>query len=287
MTTSAFEHRKVESSHVSGCVFACLVAVFVAAGCATQSGETSADLDKSGSNSLEQFRLAVAANPEKTQLHYEYANALFDERLFMPALTEYQICVAQDPLHSRAYSNLGLCLKIIGNTTDAIEAYRTSLKLEPDHPVTLSSLSRTLAELGSYNDLIECTTKLIELKPDDIWVISTHANTLCKLERHEEAISFYERLLKLDPGNSDDYYNLGLCYYHTGEMQSALREWQTALAYNPKHPSVHRGMTVLYWKLKDYERAWSAVEKCQILGIPLDPEFIRKLQNDSGKVGPK
>jgi len=45
-------------------------------------------------------------------------------------------------------------------------------------------------------------------------------------------------------------------------------------------------LAVAYWQRGDYTQSRLAVIDCQSRGIPLDPEFIRQLQEDSGQVGP-
>jgi tetratricopeptide (TPR) repeat protein len=107
------------------------------------------------------------------------------------------------------------------------------------------------------------------------------------LGRYQDAATTFKRVIQLDPGMSSDYYNLGLCYLELENYDTALTTWLTALAYNPDNASARKGLAVAYWKRGDYEQAWQAVVDCQTRGIPLDPQFIEQLQQDSGQVGPE
>ncbi len=117
-----------------------------------------------------------------------------------------------------------------------------------------------------------------------VW--SQLANLLFRQEQYEDAARAYKEVIRLDPGRSSDYYNLGLCYLDLEKYDAALTTWLTALAYNPDNASARKGLAVAYWHRGDYKQAWDAVVDCQTRGIPLDPEFIRQLQEDSGQVGP-
>lgn len=245
-------------------------------------GKRDAQLQKE----LEQLQEQVEANPSDADLRYQLANAHFDLGRIVDAATAYQETVRLDPNHARAWCNLGLCYRRLGNIDTARQAYERSLKIAPDDVTTLNNYVVLLSAQGDMQAMEMPLKRLSELKPDNAQAQSDYANLLFTMERFAEAADAYKKVITIDPGNTADYYNLGLCYYNTGDPNSALLTWLSALAYDTKNPSVREGIAVLYWERGDYDKAWEAVRECERLGIALKPEFLEHLRRDSGQTGP-
>jgi len=261
-----------------------LLLVF-AAGCAGSGGKR-VDAAVPPEKRLADARKAVARHPNDPDALYRMGNALFDLQRYQDAATAYEGVLAIDPKHVAAHVNLGLSLKRLNRLPEAIAHYEAALALAPDDRVTLCDLAAAQESKGDLEEAAKTLSRLVELQPDDIQVLSRQANVLFKLGRYDEAAGVFEKVIKKDPGLSDDYYNLGLCHFHQANYDAALRTWLAALAHEPRNRSVNKGLAVLYWKRHEYRQAWEAVARCRSMGIPLDPEFLDNLRNDSGLSGP-
>lgn len=266
----------------------------VLAGCATtpQKAAPGAEAAAAGPRakleaSAAQLQEAVGQDPDNADLHYKLGNTLFDLLRYEDARTEYEAAVRLAPDHASAHTNLGLCLKRLGRLPEAVAAYRRALEIDPKDATTLRNLIIALEAQGDLEQVAVETQRLADLQPDDVRVQSQYANALFQLKRYREAAQGFEKVLRLDPGLPGDYYNLGLCYYCIEDWNAALTAWLAALAHDPRNPAVKKGLTALYWKRGEYKQAWDAVAQCQAMGIPLDPDFIRNLQKDSGQDGPQ
>jgi tetratricopeptide (TPR) repeat protein len=270
-----------------------LAVVLVGVGCATHAPK---DKAKKGTpppepiakltQALEQAQEAARQDPNNAELQYKLGNALFDLRRYDEARGAYENAVRLAPNHRSAHSNFALCLKRLGRLPEAIEQYRAALALDANDVTTLNNFIIALEENGDWEGAAKELNRLAELRPDNIQVLTHRANVLFRLKRYSEAATAFEKVLQLDPGRADHYYNLGLCHFCKENWDAALATWLTAVAHDSKNPSANRGLAVVYWKRAEYKRAWEAVARCQALGVPLDPEFIRDLQRDSGQMGP-
>ncbi len=268
--------------------------LLTALGCATASDKAAS---KAGTppdtpvaklvQSFEQARDAVRQDPENAELRYKLGNTLFDLLRYAEAKTEYEAAIRLDPGLGPAYTNLGLCLKRLGRLPEAADAYRHALAIDPNDVTTLRNLILVLETQGDFDKAIIEIERLVRIQPDDVRVQSQYANALFRVRRYKEAAQVFERVLRLDPGLPGDYYNLGLCYYCLEDWDAALTSWLAALAHDPRNASVNKGLATLYWKRGEYKQAWDAVVQCQAMGVPLEPDFIRNLQRDSGQDGPQ
>lgn len=263
------------------------LALCIGYGCATPGPKEpkAAPPSPQGAKILE-AQAAVAQDSANPELQYRFGNALFDAGRYAEARRAYEQAVALKPDYAAALCNLGLCLRLLGQTSDAIAAYTRALELEPNDETTLTNLIAAHRALGEHDETIPLLRRLAELRPQDVLVRSELANILFRNGDYAGAEAVFKEVIELDPGMSSDYYNLGLCYLELGNLDEALTTWLTALAYDPNNISVRKGLAVLYWKRGEYEKAWQAVVDCQTRNIPLDPEFMARLQDDSGQIGP-
>jgi len=275
------------------CGLLIVAAVLVGAGCATHGpqgkakrGTPPAEPIAKLTRALEEAQEAARQDPNHADFQYKLGNALFDLRRYDDARGAYENAIRLAPNHGSAHSNLALCLKRLGKLPEAIEQYRAALALDANDVTTLNNYIIALGENGDWEGAAKELSRLVELRPDNIQVLTHRANVLFRLKRYSEAAAGFEKVLQLEPGRADHYYNLGLCHFCMENWDAALATWLTAVAHDSKNPAANRGVAVVYWKRGDYKRAWTAVARCQTLGIPLDPEFIRDLQRDSGQMGP-
>ena len=94
---------------------------------------------------------------------------------------------------------------------------------------------------------------------------------LAKQGDYTEAIALLSQLIDRHPQNAVDYNNRGLIYFQSGELQKALRDYNTALQLNPNLASAYNNRANYYAAcgelaaaITDYDRA-----------IDLNPSHVR------------
>lgn len=288
MRMRAFNPRRLGAwgAGASGCGFlVCLLA-----GCTTVEGGGTEGLREGGEGELLRRVVALeaaAAVGADAEVWYRFGNALFDLGRFDRAAEAYLDAVGLAPDHASAYCNLGLCYRLLGDLPKAVAAYRRSLSIEPDNETTLRNLVTGLEAWGEVEEAVGYLARLAELRPDDVRVYSDLGASFFGLGRFGEAARAFERVVELDPGVAEGRYRLGLCHFYLEDWDGALAAWSTALAHDGENGALRKGLAVVYWRRGEYGRAWAAVAECQKRGVPLDPDFIRRLQEDSGQVGPE
>jgi Flp pilus assembly protein TadD len=228
-------------------------------------------------------RKAIEKAPQDPGLFYKLGNLLFDMGRYSEAAQAYQQTVTLKPDHANGYTNLGLSLRRVGQFRAAIGAYEYALDLTPGDPDTLRNLIVAADLAGDAERALNARKRLVEADPKDTKARAELAKLYFESGQYQEAALVYARIIELDPGHAGDHYILGRCHYFTEQPEAAETAWKKALDCDPKHPSTNRGLATLYWARGDFERAWMMVDRCQTLGIPVDPAFLQTLQRDSGR----
>lgn len=266
-------------------VLTLLLFAVLATGCATDKAKKT----KSGHGVIDRLktaREALAKAPDNPERNYQYGNALFDVGSFGEAAQAYEHALQLDPAMAKAYTNLGLAFRRLGEVEAAMGAYAQALELTPDDLTTWENLRVATELLGDPDRAGRCLERLGALKPSSPDAQIRQAELLYQVERYEEAARAYERILAARAGDPEDYYVLGLCWFSARQWDAAEAAWKRGLERDPRNPSIHKGLAVLYWTKGDKAGARKEADTCQQLNIPLDPEFLQNLDTPAGEPKP-
>ncbi len=265
---------------------ALVLCVLIVAGCAT-TPEPEADPVPTGlTERLGYLRTKTAEQPQNADLHYQYGNALYDFGNYGEAMLAYQRTVELAPQRADAWANLGLTLRRLGEIKAAIGAYETALDFSPEDADLWREVLRLAETTQDVARMQRCLAQLSMLQPEDTAVLAASAALSLQSGAYADAAAAYEKLIARDPGIANDHFNLGLCRYELDDPAAAEAAWTRAIAIDPAHPAANRSLAALYWETARYDAAWAAVAQCNAQGIPLDPAFLRTLQQDSGRMTP-
>lgn len=90
-----------------------------------------------------------------------------------------------------------------------------------------------------------------------------------KKMRLNEAIERFNAAIERDPFYEAPYYNIGLVYYHQGDMARAITWCKKALSLNPNHMKSHAVLGTAYMVINDKERAKKHFQRVK----ELDPDY--------------
>jgi tetratricopeptide (TPR) repeat protein len=128
-----------------------------------------ADLLEKGkiSESIEQFRLAVANDPKNPDTIYLLAHILQLTGSDQEATKLYHDILIHSPSYARAHSNLGDILWRSGNKEAALKEFKEAVRINPSNPHFALRSAIALFENGDHKDAIELLQKTCILHPKD------------------------------------------------------------------------------------------------------------------------
>ncbi len=155
------------------------------------------------------------------------ATELFDRGNITGAISLYRQALTLNPVHSEAYTNLGLCYEKLGEMDSAMTMEKLAYAVNPYNKIILSNLGYVHFRSGNYVRAEECWMQAMAmdstLKNPRIWLLSLYR------ERGQE--DKYEKfLMRLSHRDDNPDKVLGLlgAYYlehgQYGKAETALKE---------------------------------------------------------------
>jgi tetratricopeptide (TPR) repeat protein len=268
--------RRIWDMRLSGPIAAAVLLAWLS-GCAT-TPEAQPEPPATRVEQLAKAREALLAQPDNAQLHLDYGDQLAALGNNAEALRAYERAVEKQPDYTPAFLKLAGALKKLGRHTAAIGAYETVLDHDPQNREALEGLMVCAEATGDVERLLEAAARFAELPPQTAESLAGYAALLLQFEYYEEAGDAYEQVIALDGAQAADHYNLGLCRYHTGDLDAAEAAWRQAVALHPQHAGANRGLAVIAYDRGDYDAAWEQVRVCTQKGIGMDAAFLKALE---------
>jgi tetratricopeptide (TPR) repeat protein len=154
-------------------------------------------------SALEQYKAAVAKNPEDAESHSNLGQILV--RLGKPAeaIPHFEKAIALIPDRWAYRFNLARALSVLGKWDEAIASYRQAQQLFPNDYATTFNLALTLHKKGDDQAAVEEYKKAIALSPSDASFHFALALSYERLQRRTDAVAAYEEYLRLAPAAGD------------------------------------------------------------------------------------
>lgn len=120
--------------------------------------------------------------------------------------------------------------------SDALVTAREGVAAYPDHPVLRTSLAVLLEGSGQVGEAEAHLRHALGEDPTIPQISKNLGDLLYRAARWEEAEEAYARAATLAPELGDDlFFKLGNLACRRGDLPSARRHWEEALAMNPEH----------------------------------------------------
>jgi tetratricopeptide (TPR) repeat protein len=116
-----------------------------------------------------------------------------------------------------------------------LEHLRALGYLDTESPRGDRNMAALHFEAGRYAEAVEAYAKLAEENPKDAALRASLAGALGALGRYDESLVQLGLAIELDPLNPEAYHNRGVIYERQSKPQEALKEYETALRYNPQY----------------------------------------------------
>lgn len=246
-----------------------------------------------------EYQAAMALDTADVELHYKLGQALFYDKRYNEALTEYQIA-ARDPDFAPAYYGLGNLLYLSGAADrrryeEAKAPLETYVKLAPDDPKGWSVLGRLQYNLASERDKSQATLEKAVAMGDKNKETYTFlgrryadskdwdkaldafrkgdpgpkeqliiAQIWAFKQQPDSAAAIYNGIITKDSTTADARFAMN----ELGKMRFGQKDWQGALGYfqrrialDPNNGDAYYYTGLSYKQLKQSPEATAALER--------------------------
>lgn len=101
------------------------------------------------------------------------------------------------------------------------------------------------------------------------------------VENSDQAIYNYTEAIKRNPKFVKAYNNRGIAYVGRQQYDLAIADFNKAIKLDPKNGKVYNNRAVAYWQKGEVARARQDIQKAQSLGIPVNPDMVKKVMGAS------
>jgi len=168
----------------------------------------------------QEYRRAIALNPNYATAHHWYATLLGALGRLDEALSEIRHAEELDPLSPGISATVGTIYTLRRDYDAAIEQFKKALELDPNFFTPHAWLAGVYAQKHMYEEAIEETRKLRELRPDYPDVLAGMANIYALVGQVEKA----DELVQEAKDRGADPGMIGVAYIGLGDLDQAF-EW--------------------------------------------------------------
>jgi tetratricopeptide (TPR) repeat protein len=123
-----------------------------------------------------------------------------------------------------------------------MEHLRSLGYLGAQSPQGARNLAAVQFQSGHYAEAVKAYEELVKQNPDDGALRASLGGALGALGRLDEALQQLNRAIELEPLNAESYHNLAVIYERQGQRPAAIKEYRTALRYNPQYEPSRRAL---------------------------------------------
>jgi TolB-like protein/Flp pilus assembly protein TadD len=183
---------------------------------------------------LVEFERALQLEPDSSDAHQSYSEALVSLGRLDEALEHAQRAVELDPLIANATNWLAGVYAFLGRSDDALAMNAAALELDPRHQLARRNRPFLLARVGRDDEAIAELTTQIESSGSDVGTDPRMASLYAQLGRMDDA----RRILSnLGLDDVQDHAVFGIALARTGELDRAFEALDRA--YEEHSPGLH------------------------------------------------
>lgn len=135
------------------------------------------------------------------RVHLIRGRLAFDARRFSEAMDEFRKAVAANPDSIPARVNLGSTLAQMGNHKEAMDQFREVIRIEPRNTTAHYNLGFLLASGNQHDEAISHLQTVLRLDAGDREARYLLAQELLRAGRAEESLAEFSRVVEADPSN--------------------------------------------------------------------------------------
>ncbi len=227
--------------------------------------------------SLKQLEALAQARPVDVAVHYHLGTAYARANEHDQAAHKFLRVVRLQPLHARAFNDLGVTYMIQGKQFEALLALRAAAQADPSYAKAHANLGRLYLTVHSPYSATNALRRAVQLDPTDALAYADLALAHQETFNFKESLASYQKAVKLAPRNPDIWSGMSETYRGLARHDAAEKAVRRALQLNPKHSAALAVLGRLLFERAKSPEDFRRTEQLLKQAIVSDPENVGAL----------
>jgi tetratricopeptide (TPR) repeat protein len=234
----------------------------------------------------ESYRVLTDIFNTSPNLHFRYANVLFNKSMLSQALAHYRKVLELDEQIIRkinnaalrsdsnkeviqklsfneylVYYNIAVAYLIMGKSDLALENFEKSLKINPGFDNAREGIGRVLMKDGQNSEAAGHFEKIVSKDNNNYTANLILGRLMVKQNKNDKAVQHFERCLKIKPEDPEAYTEFG-------KLLMVQKKFTEAIAVYRKYTDIknedyygHYNLAICYYKAGEYKKAIAEYQK--------------------------
>jgi Flp pilus assembly protein TadD len=221
------------------------------------------------------FGHALAVTENNYVAHNNLGLALKIKGQTEEAIRQFQEAIRLTPGFAEAHNNLGIALGEQGQIDEAMSQFQEAVRLKPDNAEVHNNLGATLSEKGQTDQAMSQFQEALRLAPDNSDAHNNLGKALGTKGQTDDAIGQFREALRLTPGFAEAHNNLGIALGQQGQIDEAIRQFQEALHIMPDNAEFHNNLGATFYQKGQTDEAMSQFQEA----VRLKPDYAQARSN--------
>jgi tetratricopeptide (TPR) repeat protein len=212
------------------------------------------DFKNDKEKALSDLSKAIELDPKSIKFKYNrayfYYSVIGDEK---KALEDLHELLKIDSNHIKSLNLSGLIYQNQGNMQLAISQYSQGIRLKNIDPIAAadcySNRALIYSQLGRLNDALIDFNEAITLDPNNAERYYVRADFYSDKKKDFKSAEFdLNNAIKIEPNNIDYLYFRGLLYEELKDVDKAIQDYKTILAFNQENIDARNNIGLIYYE---------------------------------------
>jgi len=218
--------------------------------------------------SLRDAERFIARAPHLWLGHTLLGNALRRLGRYDQALSSFDRAVKLDSTQTLVWFCRAQVLCLLERFEEALADSAEAIRLDPESVVGYAVRARALDGLRDFEASLMSYQRALEIGPDRFELWNNRASVLKRLQRWNDLIENAEKIIALDAKQARGYADRGSARFHLGELDAAVRDWDTAVEHASLNREVYLGRGMVHEIAGRYQAALADYTEAAMISGP-------------------
>ena len=210
----------------------------------------------------------IFKNAKLNKLHKQ-AVEFAEKKEFEKAIANFLKILEEIPDHAATWKNLGVTYYKAKNFTKAVESFKSAYSYDSSLVDVKFDQGNALIALEKYSEAITVFESGLKEKPDEHKARIELAKVYWHQGDHQKALDNFQKVLLKDHLNIDAIRGAAEAYLRTNQTDKAIEYYERVLTIEPEDVNAYYKLGCLYGDKKKYDIARERLEKA----LKINPNF--------------